>query len=64
MIDLIVAILLYIGAVNSSTEVTPSVIENNQSAIEYYKQDPDFQSYYESQQSSDHVGIMDTMEGD
>lgn len=64
MMDLIIAILLYIGAVSSSTEVNETVINENQSAIEYYQNDPDFQEYYQSEYNSENVVILDASEGD
>ncbi len=62
MIDLVIAVLLYIGAVNSSAEVNQTVIDQNQSAIEYYQSDSGFQDYYENQYSQGSITILDIYE--
>ena len=62
MIDLIIAILLYIGAISSSSEVNQTVIEENQEAIEFYSNDPAFMEYYNTDYQEGTVLVMDIKE--
>ena len=62
MIDLIIAILLYIGAISSSSEVNQTVIDENQEAIERFQNDPDFMNYYHTSYQQGDVVVLDIME--
>ncbi len=56
--DIIVAILLYIGAISPGTTPTQESISSHSSEIEYYRNDPAFQQFYE-QSNSDGIVTMD-----
>lgn len=62
--DLIVAILLWIGAISPGESPTQQDIDQNQEAINYYSHDTDFMNYYNGSSTGDAIGIMDIDEGD
>ena len=56
--DIIVAILLYIGAISPGATPTQESISTHSSEIQYYMNDPAFQEFYEAQ-STDGIVTMD-----
>jgi hypothetical protein len=62
--DLIVAVLVWIGALVPGENVTPEVVLENESAIEYYSQDPDFVRTFNASRTAEHIGMLDLNEGD
>ena len=64
MIDLIIAILLYIGAISSSSEVNQTVIQENQEAIDFYSHDQEFLDYYHTDYQDGSVIVLDIYEAD
>lgn len=62
MTELIITILLYIGAVNSPQEINSTVISQNQSQIELVKNSPEFKEYLQEQSNDGGIGTMDPME--
>ncbi len=57
--DLIIAILIYIGAVSSGSEVTENVIQENENAIEYYQRNAEFMDYYQNDYQQGKIVVMD-----
>jgi|GEM_PF-4179920 len=62
MTELIITILLYIGAVNSPQEVNSNIISQNQEQIEIVKNSPAFKEYMQEKCQDGGIGIMDPME--
>ena len=62
--DLIIAILIYIGAVSSGTEVTENVIQENENAIEYFQHNAEFMDYYENDYKHGKIVVMDISDMD
>lgn len=56
--DIIVAILLYIGAITPGTTPSQDAISSHSSEIEYYRNDPGFQQFYH-QSANDGIVTMD-----
>lgn len=56
--DLIIAILVYLGVAGSGSDVTPTMVEENHDAIERYQNDTEFLKYYETNSQTEGIGII------
>jgi hypothetical protein len=61
--NLIVAALIWMGALQAGQAPTDQLIRENKEAIEISIQDPAFQQEYETI-NRDHIGMLDLNEGD
>ena len=62
--DLIVAVLLWMGVIQPGQAPTQDVINRNREAIVQYSKDTDFLDDNPTFRTADHIGMLDLHEGD
>lgn len=64
MSEIIIAILVYMGAATSPSQITPELVEENRIAIDQIKNDPEFIHFYQEAIETESWNTLDIRDQD